>query len=298
MTHKNEIFAVIEAGGTKFNCAIVDAQRQVLAEQRIATTTPEQTLGLAVDFFLQQRQAGYQFSKLGLASFGPLDLHRGSPTYGNITSTPKPYWSDIPLLKHLATALNCQVSIDTDVNAAAVAEYRWGAAQDCKVAVYVTIGTGVGGGIVVHGKPIHGLVHPELGHIMLSPPKGIKGVCPYHGNCLEGLASGTAMGKIWQQSAESLPSDHQAWDIQAQVLANMCHTLLMTLSPQKIILGGGVMHKPGLLEKVAEYTKTSLAGYLVLPQHVDFNSLISLPGLGDRAGLFGALALVIDEATG
>ncbi len=288
-------YAVIEAGGTKFNCAIVDENRNILSEQRIPTRTPNETLANVRTFFLAQREAGFDFNSLGLACFGPLDLHTDSSTFGYITSTPKPDWSQTAIADLLAHDLNCRVEIDTDVNAAALAEYKWGAAQHSHVSVYVTIGTGVGGGVIIDGKPLHGLVHPEIGHMLISAPKGITGVCPFHGNCVEGLASGTAMGKIWQQPAETLEDEHQAWDVQAQVLAKMCHNLMVNFSPEKIVLGGGVMNKPGLLGKVIHYTHQSLNGYVSFPQNTSLKDIISLPGLGERSGLFGALALVMDQ---
>lgn len=288
-------FAVIEAGGTKFNCAIVNAKREILAEHRVATTTPDETLGEVVTFFKQQQAAGFDFDRLGLACFGPVDLHYDSPEYGYITATPKPHWSNTAIVSILEHALNCCVKFDTDVNAAALAEQRWGAARGSDVCIYVTVGTGVGGGVVINGKPLHGLIHPEIGHMLILPPVGIKGVCPFHGNCVEGLASGKAMGDIWQQPAETLADDHQAWDIQAQVLALMCHNLLVSFSPQKIVLGGGVMNKPGLMDKVMHYTQKSLADYLKKPQNITFEDIICLPGLGQHSGLFGALALVVDD---
>jgi fructokinase len=288
----SKYYAVIEAGGTKFNCAIVDSDRNIYAEQRIATTTPKQTLSLVCAFFLAQRSAGYEFESLGLACFGPLDLHTDSPTYGYITATPKEHWSNTAIADLLEHSLNCRVVIDTDVNAAALAEYRWGAAQHAKVCIYITVGTGVGGGVVIDGKPLHGLIHPEIGHMLVPPPEGIKGICPFHGNCVEGFASGTAMSKIWQQPAESLGDDHPAWDTQAKVLAALCHNLLMTFSTDRIVLGGGVMNKPGLVEKVVEYTSESLQGYLTMQPQMSLSDVICRPGLEQRSGLFGALALL------
>lgn len=284
-------FAVIEAGGTKFNCAIVDQNRQVRASQRIPTTTPDETLSSCVDFFTTQREQ-FPFNDLGLACFGPLDLNPGSATWGYITATPKPHWSNTPVCGYLSDALNCKVAIDTDVNAAALAEHLWGAGQQCATVVYVTIGTGVGAGIVIDGKPVHGLIHPEAGHMIIGEIDGVKGVCPFHGSCVEGLASGYAMAQIWQQPAETLEDEHRAWDIQAKVLAIFCHNLLVSYSPQKIILGGGVMQKPGLLNKVIAQTEASLNGYLTLPGNNRFNDLICLPGLSDQSGLMGALALI------
>lgn len=296
----NQYFAVIEAGGTKFNCAIIDGNRNIIAETRIPTTIPSDTIGASIDFFRGQKAKGFKFDKLGLACFGPLDLKPNSATWGTITSTPKPDWTNTAIARQLESVLDCQVSIDTDVNAAALAEYQWGAARDTSVNVYVTIGTGVGLGIVIDGKPLHGLIHPEGGHMLIGDLKDsagnvIRGVCPFHGSCIEGLASGTAMNKIWGQPAETLPDDHRAWDVQARVLAAMCHNILLCYSAEKIILGGGVMQKPGLLSNVVDYTEQSLAKYLTLPANIDFSDLICLPGLGDKSGMMGGLALVLGK---
>lgn len=285
--------AVIEAGGTKFNCAIVDDDRNVYGQTRISTTTPDETLGSVFAFFQQQRIAGYPFDALGLACFGPLDLNPNSASYGYITATPKPYWSNTPILNRLKRELDCEVYIDTDVNAAALAEYHWGAAQSTSVSIYITVGTGVGGGVIINGKPLHGLIHPEIGHMLIPAPEGIQGACPFHGNCVEGLASGTAMSKIWQQPAETLINEHQAWDVQAQVLARLCHNLIVSYSAEKIVFGGGVMAKPGLLDKVIAYATTSLAGYVTFPSGYSLDKIICLPGLGQQSGLFGALALTL-----
>lgn len=287
----SKYIAAIEAGGTKFNCAILDAERCIISETRIDTTEPQQTMASVIEFFKSQKQQGYHFDQLGLACFGPIDLHKSSPTYGYITATPKPHWSNVAILPNLEQALACKVSFDTDVNAAALAEYYWGAAQDTEVCVYVTVGTGLGGGVVIQGKPLHGLIHPEIGHILLAPPDGIQGICPFHGNCAEGLASGKAMSEIWQQPAETLEDDHPAWDIQAKILAQFCHSLLVSFSPQKIVLGGGVMNKPGLIEKVVSNTEISLANYLSLPAGVTISDIITRPGLDQHSGLMGAFAL-------
>lgn len=285
-------YAVIEAGGTKFNCAVVTPGRDIVAEIRIPTTTPEETLAKTVAFFQQQREAGHAFTKMGIASFGPLDLNPASATYGYITKTPKPDWSHTNLAGHLAAQLACEVTIDTDVNGAALGEYRWGAAQDTNVAVYVTVGTGVGGGVVINGKPLHGLVHPEIGHMLVQPPAGIQGVCPFHQNCVEGLASGTALGKIWSQPSDTFADDHPAWDGLSEVLGDMCHNLMVTLSAEKIILGGGVMQKHGLVEKVIAAARGKLNDYIVMPEGISLEDIICLPGLDTRSGLFGALALL------
>jgi fructokinase len=288
-------YAAIEAGGTKFNCAIFDQQRRIMVEKRIDTTTPEQTLSETIQFFKQQKQVGYEFDALGLACFGPVDLNKSSANYGDITKTPKPHWSNTPILRTLSEALACRVEIDTDVNAAALAEVKWGAAQGTKVSNYVTIGTGLGVGIVINGSSLKGLIHPEVGHMLIPAPEGIQGQCPFHGNCVEGLASGRAMSQIWGKPAETLADDHPAWEIQATVVSKLCHNLLVTFSPEKIIIGGGVMAKSGLLENVIRKTSTSLADYLVLPDSLSIEQIICRPGLGDHAGLMGAFALVMDE---
>ncbi len=286
-----DCIAVIEAGGTKFNCALVTSDGEFLSETRIGTTTPEQTMAEVISYFRAQREQGFAFSKMGIASFGPVDLNPASATYGYITATPKPHWSNTDLVGPLKREFGCEIAFDTDVNGAALAESLWGAATGTDVAIYVTVGTGIGGGIVINGKPVHGLIHPELGHMLLPNRHQHAGACPFHGDCLEGLASGAAMGQIWQQAAETLEDDHPAWQQQAEVLAAMCHNLLVTLSPQKIVLGGGVMAKPGLLEQVVILTTKTLAGYLTLPADMSLKDILCLPGLGNKAGMLGALAL-------
>jgi fructokinase len=289
-----EFYALIEAGGTKFNCAIADKQRNILVEKRFDTTTPVETISAVITFFKEQQQAGYNFSKLGLACFGPLDLNPASLSFGSITSTPKPHWSNVDIKQQLEKGLNCAVFIDTDVNAAALAEFKWGASQNTSVNIYVTVGTGVGGGVVINGQTLKGLVHPELGHMLISGVPEIKGVCPFHGNCVEGLAAGRSMAAIWQQSADSMKEDHPAWDIEAKVLGNFCHNLMVSFSPQSIVLGGGVMSKKGLLEKTIEYAEQSLKNYIVFPYNQGLKQIITAPGLGSRSGVFGALALILD----
>ncbi len=291
MSQQKEYFGVIEAGGTKFNCAIVDKERNVLSYSRIPTQTAKQTLSNVVDFFNAQKAKGYSFSKLGLACFGPLDLNNNSDTYGNITQTPKADWSDTPIKTVLEQKLSCDVFIDTDVNGAALAEHRWGAGQGAKVLVYITVGTGIGGGLVINGQPIHGAIHPEMGH-MLIPQTEVKSVCPFHENCIEGAASGKAMAFNWGDDVKGFPLEHQAWQIESDLLSILCHNLLVMLSPEKIIMGGGVMSFPGLLEQVVLKTEKRLNGYLKLPSDKTIVQIIQAPQLGDDAGLFGAFALI------
>ncbi len=286
-----KIYAAIEAGGTKFNCAIFDENRNKLDSIRLDTTTPDETLSWTIDFFQAQRDKGMQFEALGVASFGPLDLDKRSPTYGYITATPKPNWSNIDLIGPLADALNCPVALDTDVNGAGLAEYTWGAGQNCESLVYITVGTGLGGGVIINGKPLHGLVHPEIGHMLLPKIDGVTGHCPFHENCAEGYAAGRSMEHMWGQPAHTFEPSHPAWTRQVEVLAQVCHNLLVSLSPQKIIMGGGVMAQSHLLPRVIEATSQSLHGYLTLPPHLSISDVIVPPQLGDISGLFGAFAL-------
>ena len=289
---RKKYFAAVEAGGTKFNCAILTPSRDVIREQRIETTTPQQTLKLVGDFFQLAIADDLAFDKLGIASFGPLDLNPRSDTFGAMTKTPKPHWSGTPLASILAERLNVKVFIDTDVNAAALAEARWGAGQGSEIVVYITVGTGVGGGVVINGKTVKGLIHPEIGHLRASTSQFEKGVCPFHDNCVEGYASGTAMGKLWGQPAQTLPEEHPAWQIEADVLAQLAHSLLLTISPQKIIFGGGVMQTPWVLPNIIRHLEVQLNGYLTLPSERSLGDIIVAPGLAERSGLFGAMAII------
>jgi fructokinase len=238
---------------------------------------------------------GHQVDALGVGSFGPLDLDPASPTYGNITSTPKLPWRNYPLLRELLRGRDIPAAIDTDVNAAVIAEMELGAAQGCQSAVYMTIGTGIGGGIAVHGKTVHGLLHPEAGHILLQPhpeDPNPRGVCPYHDGCLEGLAAGPAIGARVNGDARDLPDDHPAFAIEAHYLAQMCVNLILTLSPEKIILGGGVLGRQGLLPMVRKETLRLLGGYVqaaAITENID--SYIVAPALFPVSGLAGSYLL-------
>jgi fructokinase len=292
------MYGGIEAGGTKFVCLVASDPDHILAEARFPTTTPEETLQKSIDFFrTQTRQLGYPLTSLGIGAFGPLDLNSLSPTYGYITSTPKSGWRNTPLLPTLSEALAVPVALDTDVNAAALAEAAWGAAQGLENFLYFTIGTGVGGGAIIDGKPMHGLVHPEMGHILLPQKDSFEGVCPYHRGCFEGLASGPAMLKRWGQPAETLPPDHPAWTIEAETIAQAMHSMICSFSPQRIILGGGVMQQSQLFPLIRRQTLKLLNGYVhhpVILEHID--SFIVPPALGSKAGGLGALALAMQIA--
>ena len=283
-------FGTLEAGGTKMVLSVGNENNELLEQESIPTETPEKTIPRMIGWF---RDKG--IAALGIGSFGPVDLRKASPTYGWITRTPKPGWSGQPLLPPLRDELGVPALIDTDVNAAALAEWKLGAARGLDGCMYVTVGTGIGAGLVIEGKLVHGLVHPELGHMLLCPEPEDQtpvGFCPYHRNCLEGLASGPAMEKRWGIKAYQLPPEHPAWDLEAAYLAQMCMNAICAFSPQKIILGGGVMQQKHLFPRIREKTLTLLNGYVQTKEILeDIDRYIVEPGLGTKSGATGALLL-------
>lgn len=289
------LYATIEAGGTKFICAVGTGPNDLREIQRIPTTTPTETLAAVVAHLQKAQEIHGPIAAIGVGTFGPAGVHRGTEDYGIITTTPKPGWADTNVLGYLKEHFQVPMAFDTDVNSAALGEWKWGAGQGCETVLYLTVGTGIGGGFCINGTPIHGLLHPEMGHIRI--PHDLQrdpfpGSCPWHGDCLEGLASGTSMQKRWNLRAEEATADHPAWDLEAHYLGIACANFLCTISPQKIILGGGVMEAPGMLEKVHRETQESLNGYLRHPLITEtIDQLITLPGLGSRSGLCGGLAL-------
>jgi fructokinase len=291
------MFGGIEAGGTKFVCAVGSGPDDLRALTRIPTTTPAETIARSIDFFRNQ-----SLSAIGIASFGPVDPDPASPTFGHITTTPKSGWANTDLAGAVRRALNVPVGFDTDVNGAALAEHRWGAAQGLHTFVYLTIGTGLGGGGMVNGQLMHGLLHPEMGHVRIPHDLSrdpFPGNCPFHGDCLEGLAAGPAMNARWCQAAESLPPDHPAWDLEAHYLALGLVNFICTVSPQRIIMGGGVMDYPYLLPKIRRNVLDLLNGYLQVPAILrDIDRYIVSPALGNRAGVLGAFALAERAAAG
>lgn len=283
------LYGAVEAGGTKFVCAVGTGPDDLRDLESFPTTTPEETLGRVVDYF-----ADREVEALGVGSFGPVDLDAGSPTWGHVTTTPKPDWSGADVAGTLGRALGVPVAFDTDVNAAALAEHRWGAARDVDTFVYLTVGTGIGGGGFVGGRPLHGRTHPEMGHMLLpqDPTDAFDGVCPYHGACWEGLASGPAIEARWGQRAETLPPDHPAWPLEARALARGLVNLVFALSPQRIVLGGGVIQQAHLFPLVREEVRLLVNGYVPLPDRLD--AFVVPPGLGGSAGVLGGLALAQD----
>jgi fructokinase len=289
-----EIYGGIEAGGTKFVCAIGSGPKDIRERLQFATTTPAETIGKAGDF-LKQCHSRQALTAIGIASFGPLDLNTKSPTYGYIINTPKAGWADVNMPGMIRDALDIPIVIDTDVNSAALAEQKWGAAQRLVSFIYLTVGTGIGGGGIVNGQLMHGLIHPEMGHIRLPHNSFLDpfpGSCPFHGDCWEGLASGASIEKRWGKRPQEIPADHPAWELEAGYLALGVTNLIYALSPQRIILGGGVMKNPGLLPAIRRKVGALLNGYLsseaVIGRIDDY--LVS-PQLGDMSGVLGAIAL-------
>ena len=295
MDSKN-IFGTIEGGGTKFICAVADEQNNILREIRIPTTLPQPTQAACADFFLQAQHDLGELTALGIACFGPLDPRPNSPTYGHILATPKPGWETTDVVGFFRATLGADLPIgfDTDVNAAVLAECRWGAGQGFSNLVYLTIGTGIGGGALVNGQLLHGYAHPEMGHILLpvhSSDGSFTGICPFHGSCMEGLASGPAIEARWQQKADSLSPDHPAWQLEAHYLALGLMNICLILAPERIVLGGGVMNQSFLFPMIRSELTQLLGNYLRLPQIADMESYVVPSGLSGIAGLYGGLAL-------
>ena len=288
------VYGGIEAGGTKFVCAIGTGPDDLRAETQFGTTTPEQTIGRAITFFKEQQERE-PLTAIGIGSFGPVDPDPSSPTYGYITTTPKTGWAQTDLAGRIQRALDIPIAFDTDVNAAALGEYRWGAGQGLDIFIYLTVGTGIGGGGIINGQPMHGLIHPEMGHVRIPHDWEVDpypGSCPYHGDCLEGLASAPAIEARWGQAPETLPADHPAWALEAHYLALGLTNFICTLSPRRIIIGGGVMEQSHLLPLVLQNVPKLLGGYIQAPQILEnINSYIVVPALGRRAGVLGAIAL-------
>ena len=279
----------IEAGGSKFVCAAGSSPEDCEFAE-FPTTTPQETIGPVIDFF----RARAPVAALGIASFGPIDPNPDSPTFGYITSTPKLAWRNFDFAGTVGRALQTPIAFDTDVNAAVLAESRWGAAQGLHSVLYVTVGTGLGGGALLNGRLLHGRLHPEMGHILIPHDRArdpFAGNCPYHGDCLEGLAAGPAIQARWGAAGHLLPDGHEAWDMEADYLAHGIVNWTSILSPQRIVLGGGVMQREELFPKLRVRVTDLLNGYLAVPDMVP-------PLLGSRAGVLGAIALAAGAPLG
>jgi fructokinase len=289
------LFGAIEAGGTKFRCAVTDSAAEILSEIRIPTGTPANTLAACVKFFDSAQTALGELQAFGMASFGPLDLNRRSRTWGRWLATPKRGWAGADLVSPLIERYSKPVDIDTDVNAAALAEERLGAGRGCVCVAYVTVGTGIGGGAVVNGSPLRGVPHPEMGHLRVprDPRDSFAGVCPFHGDCLEGLTSGPAIAGRWGTAPDQLPSEHSARSIVGYYLGQLAAAIVLVLCSDCIVFGGGVMGDGALLPHIRHSARHALSGYPL----GSVENRIRLPALGENSGLIGAalLALGIGE---
>jgi fructokinase len=293
-----KLFGGIEAGGTKFICLVGNGPDQLVEEKRFPTTTPDETIARVSEFFTPYANRG-ELAAIGIASFGPVDLNPISKTYGYITTTPKPSWEQVDLCGRIKQTLNVPVAFDTDVNAAAFGEQYWTPEnKSLDPFLYMTVGTGIGIGVVANGLPLHGLIHPEAGHFAIPhnfQKDPFPGICPYHGDCLEGLAAGPAIEKRWGQRAENLPDKHPAWELEAEYIALALANLIYAYSPMRIVLGGGVPAHPGLHDAVRRKVKQLINNYIHSPMLLEkINSYIIPPTLGNRSGVLGAIAMAID----
>jgi fructokinase len=291
------LFGGIEGGGTKFICAVGSDPQNIVDEIRFPTTTPVETVQQVCDFFTPHLN---QLLGIGLGSFGPVDVDFASPTYGYVTTTPKPNWANTNILGMLREKLDLPIAMDMDVVTAGLGEAKWGASVGFDPSLYLTIGTGIGGGFIVNGKPLRGLVSLEMGHIRIPHDPGLdpfRGACPYHGDCFEGLASGPAIQARFGQRAETLSNDDPFWDVEAGYIAYALANYIFTLAPRKIIIGGGIMQNDFMFEKIRARVKALLNKYLnhpVLINHMD--EYIVPPALGNRSGVLGAIALIMNSA--
>jgi len=286
------LYGGVELGGTKIVCAVGTAAGEIRAETRFPTSGPEEAIPRILAFFRAQEE---RVAALGIACFGPLDPDPSSPTFGYVTTTPKPGWAHTDVVGPVHAALGIPVGFDTDVNGAALGEQRWGAAQGLNTFIYLTVGTGIGGGGMANGQLLHGLMHPEMGHLRIPHDRArdpFPGCCRYHGDCLEGLACGPAIEARWGRRGETLPPDHPAWALEAHYLALGLVNYILTLAPQRLILGGGVMEQRQLFPLVRSEVQTLLNHYLQAPEILEHSDdYIVPPRLGNRAGVLGAIAL-------
>ena len=287
-----KLYGALEAGGTKMVCAIGDENGNILERISIPTRTPAETMGPMIDFF-----RGKGIRALGIGCFGPVDLNKKSPTYGYITSTPKLAWQNFPIVAEFQKALGVPVGFDTDVNAAALGEATWGCTKDVENSIYITVGTGVGVGVIIGGKPYHGMMHPEGGHILLGrhPDDPMVGSgCPFHENCLEGLAAGPSLEKRWGVKGAELTGRKEVWQLEAYYIGQALADYILILSPERIVLGGGVTHQEGLLALIRQETAKQLAGYIRTAAIDHLDSYIVGVSLNDNQGVMGAVKLAMD----
>lgn len=291
------LFGGIEGGGTKFNCAVGDSPHHLIAEARFPTTMPAETIAQVVDFFVPYID---QMQGIGLGSFGPFDVDPASPTFGYITTTPKPHWANTNILGMLREKIDLPIAVEMDVVVAGLGEAKWGASKNDSHSLYLTIGTGIGGGYIVRGRPFHPLTSLEMGHIRLFHDLELdpfRGACPYHGDCFEGLASGPAIEARFGQRGETLTDDHPFWEIEANYIAQALVNYILSMAPQRIIIGGGVMQNDFMFPSVRKKVQELLNGYIqdatVLEQ---IDEYIVSPALGGRSGVLGGIALAMSQA--
>lgn len=287
----SELYGGVETGGTWCVCALGRGRDEIVAEAQFPTTEPEPTLARIIEFFSSHPGA----RAIGIGAFGPVDLNPGSPTWGYVTTTPKPGWQHVSVGAEIRDQLGLPVAFETDVNAAALAEQRWGAGRGARSVCYLTVGTGIGAGLVIDGRPWHGLVHPEAGHMRIPHDWGrdpFAGSCPVHGDCWEGLAAGPSMAARWAEPPETLDSDHPGWSLEADYLALGILNLTLVVSPERVVTGGGVLERSGLLQMIRSRLPALLAGYLDPPElGARIDRYLVAPELGDRAGVIGAIVL-------
>lgn len=290
-----KLYGGIEGGGTKFNCAVGDGPDNIVAEARFPTTTPDETIGQVCEFFTPYVS---QLHGIGLGSFGPFDVDPTLPTYGYITTTPKPHWGNTNILGRLHEALKLPIVVDMDVVVAGLGEAKWGASKNDSHSLYLTIGTGIGGGYIVEGRPMRGLTSLEMGHIRIPHDRELdpfQGACPYHGDCFEGLAAGPAIEARLGQRGETLPDDHPFWDIEAGYIASALVNSILSLAPHRIIIGGGVMQKSFMFPAVRKKVQGLLNDYIRHDMVLNkIDEYIVPPALGGRAGMLGAIALIMN----
>lgn len=292
----DKLYGGVEGGGTKFNCIVGNGPENIVAEARFPTTTPQETIGQVCEFFAPHVD---RLHGIGLGTFGPFDVDPTLPTYGYITTTPKPHWGNTNILGMLHEKLNLPIAVDLDVAVAGLGEARWGASKNDSHSLYLTIGTGIGGGYIVNGKPVRGLISPEMGHIRIPHDRNLdpfQGACPYHGDCFEGLAAGPAVEARLGQRGETLPDDHPFWELEAGYIASALVNYILCLTPQRIIIGGGVMQKSSMFPTVGKKVQELLNHYInkdTLLNHMD--QYIVPPALGGRSGTLGAIALIMNS---
>jgi fructokinase len=282
------LFGALEAGGTKMVMAIGNEHGEILEQLSIPTETPDITMVKIIDYFKEKK-----IEALGIGSFGPIDLDKGSKTYGSITSTPKLAWVNYNIVNTLKNALQIPIGFDTDVNASALGEATWGIMKGLNSGIYITIGTGVGVGVYMNGSLLHGMLHPEAGHVLLSkhPEDNFEGVCPYHPNCFEGLASGPSIERRWNKKAYELEDNAKVWELEAYYIAQGIVNYILTLSPHKIVLGGGVMHQKQLFPLIRNEVARLLNGYIKTSQMEELDRYIVPASLQDNQGIMGCIQL-------